>query len=80
MIQTYITQFVLPVIIWFAIAWFICDAIDSVVRGIKRIQYLHQIPCSNCAYFTGNHHLKCPLHPSEALTESAIRCRDFARH
>jgi hypothetical protein len=62
------------------IAWIVWDAIASIARGIERIQALHQIPCSNCAYFTGNYRLKCPLHPYTALTQSAIRCRDFAHH
>ena len=45
--------------------------------GVKNLQKLHQIPCSNCAYFTGDYRLKCPLHPMTALSEDAIACRDF---
>ncbi|BAU09991.1 hypothetical protein LEP3755_04690 [Leptolyngbya sp. NIES-3755] len=45
--------------------------------GIKQLKRLHQIPCSRCAYFTGDYNLKCTVRPCEALTESAICCRDF---
>jgi hypothetical protein len=78
MLQIDIAQFIFPIIIWLAIAVFVLDAIASLARGIQKIKQLHQIPCANCLYFTGNYRLKCPIHPSEALTESAIHCRDFA--
>jgi hypothetical protein len=45
--------------------------------SVKRAQQMHQIPCSDCQYFSGNYLLKCPLHPKEALSEAAIGCRDF---
>ncbi|MBF2072652.1 MAG: hypothetical protein IGS50_02655 [Synechococcales cyanobacterium C42_A2020_086] len=38
---------------------------------------MHQIPCSNCKFFTGNYHLKCTLHPQAALSEAAIGCPDY---
>jgi hypothetical protein len=54
--------------------WSVCSAIwDS----FQRAQQMHQIPCSDCQYFSGNYLLKCPLHPKEALSEAAIGCRDF---
>lgn len=46
---------------------------DSITTG-KR---LHQIPCPNCQFFTGDYHLKCTVHPSTALTEEAIDCPDY---
>ncbi|MGB3531953.1 MAG: hypothetical protein WBA13_00385 [Microcoleaceae cyanobacterium] len=46
-------------------------------QGWKHLQQLHQIPCSRCAYFTGDYRLKCTVCPSQALTEEAIGCRDF---
>ena len=46
-------------------------------QGWKHLQQLHEIPCSRCAYFTGDYRLKCTVCPSQALTEEAIGCRDF---
>jgi hypothetical protein len=46
-------------------------------QGWKHLQQLHQVPCSRCAYFTGDYRLKCTVHPAQALTEEAIDCRDF---
>jgi hypothetical protein len=45
--------------------------------GLKVSQRLHQIPCTQCRFFTGDYHLKCTVNPSTALTETAIGCRDF---
>ncbi|WP_071596202.1 hypothetical protein [Leptolyngbya boryana] len=45
--------------------------------GMRRLRRLHRIPCSRCAYFTGDYNLKCTVRPCEALTEAAIQCRDF---
>ncbi len=45
--------------------------------GFKRAQTMHQIPCSQCRYFSGNYLLKCPVHPQQALSEAAIGCPDF---
>ena len=49
----------------------------TVKQGINHVQRLHKIPCSNCAYFTGDYRLKCTIHPCIALSEEAIDCRDF---
>ena len=46
-------------------------------QGINYVKKLHQIPCANCVYFTGEHRLKCTVDPIKALTENAISCRDF---
>ncbi|MGG6263986.1 hypothetical protein ACQ4M3_22065 [Leptolyngbya sp. AN03gr2] len=48
--------------------------------GVKRLRRLHRIPCSRCAYFTGDYNLKCTVRPCEALTEDAIHCLDFEPH
>ena len=42
-----------------------------------RAKIMHQIPCSNCVFFTNNHRLKCTVHPIIASTEGAIDCRDY---
>lgn len=59
-------------LISFAVA--ICVAVHD---GVRRLRRLHQIPCSRCAYFTQNYHLKCTVHPCKALSEDAIGCLDF---
>ncbi len=38
---------------------------------------MHQIPCSNCKFFTNDHRLKCTVSPSIANTEQAINCGDY---
>jgi hypothetical protein len=48
--------------------------------GIATVKRLHQIPCANCQFFTGDYLLKCTVHPSSALTEEAINCSDFCPH
>jgi hypothetical protein len=47
---------------------------SDLVTTVKR---LHQIPCANCQFFTGDYRLKCTVNPYEALTEDAINCSDF---
>jgi hypothetical protein len=56
------------------VIWSIGAAIQDAVRITKQ---LHQIPCSNCQFFTNSYYLKCPVHPSKALTEEAINCPDY---
>ena len=43
----------------------------------KRLQRLHQIPCSDCEFFTQKSCLKCTVRPHWAGTEMAIDCPDF---
>jgi hypothetical protein len=43
------------------------------------LKRLHQIPCSNCVFFTGEYNLKCTVHPCNALSEEAIGCKDYER-
>lgn len=56
----------------------------TIGRGISRTlshaRHLHRIPCSHCAFFTGDYNLKCTLHPYHALSEAAIGCRDYEAH
>lgn len=54
--------------------WSVWSAIRD---GVTRARTMHQIPCAECKYFTQNYHLKCPVHPAEALSEAAIGCHDF---
>ena len=56
------------------VLWTIAAAIADTVRRAER---MHQIPCANCAFFTKDYHLKCPVQPMIALSEQAIGCSDF---
>jgi hypothetical protein len=49
----------------------------TIIKGVQHLKRLHGVPCSNCAYFTGDYHLKCTVHPTIALSEQAISCSDF---
>jgi hypothetical protein len=46
-------------------------------EAAKQTSKMHQIPCSNCKFFTDNYTLKCAVNPSIALTEAAIHCPDY---
>ncbi|MEA5571093.1 hypothetical protein [Calothrix sp. UHCC 0171] len=35
------------------------------------------LPCSQCQYFSHNHHLRCAVNPSTVLTEAATNCADY---
>ncbi|MDB9496531.1 hypothetical protein PN441_18505 [Spirulina major CS-329] len=43
----------------------------------QRAMTMHQIPCTQCQFFTNHPALKCTIHPQTANTETAIACRDF---
>jgi hypothetical protein len=46
-------------------------------QGAAHVRKLHQIPCTNCDFFTNDYRLKCTINPHLACTEEAIGCRDF---
>ncbi|MGD1906144.1 MAG: hypothetical protein ACFB0C_09140 [Leptolyngbyaceae cyanobacterium] len=56
------------------VLWSLWAAARDVVH---RAQQMHRIPCATCRYFSGDRHLKCPVHPYQALSEAAINCADF---
>lgn len=56
---------------------FVASVCLAVRDGIERLRRLHQVPCSRCAFYTGDYRLKCTVHPVTALSEEAIHCRDF---
>jgi hypothetical protein len=49
----------------------------SVQKNWLHLRRLHQIPCSQCVFFTGEYKLKCTVHPCKALSEEAIGCIDY---
>jgi hypothetical protein len=68
--------------ICFIVAWgFIFLGIWSLIsamrRGFATAKRMHEIPCANCQFFTENYLLKCPVHPSTALSEDAVNCPDY---
>lgn len=56
------------------IAWSIYSAVKD---GVATTQKMHQVPCTNCQFFTGDYRLKCTVRPSIANTEDAIYCTDY---
>lgn len=66
-----------PMAIGTILGMFTLSAYSALRDGIERIRRLHQIPCTGCAFFTGNYRLKCTVHPVKALSEEAIGCLDY---
>lgn len=54
--------------------WRVFEATRDTVKQAKQ---MHQIPCPDCQFFTGDYNLKCPVHPMTALSEDAITCPDY---
>lgn len=65
------------VVAWSLVALTLWQLIAITRDGMKRAKLMHQIPCADCRYFTNSPFLKCPLHPSTALSEAAIDCTDY---
>ena len=64
--------------VWTFISTFLFWQLMTIAKkGVNHLKRLHQVPCSNCAYFTGDYRLKCTVHPMVAMSETAIGCRDF---
>lgn len=47
-------------------------------RQSANLKRRHQDTCHRCKYFHQNLYLKCALHPSTALTEDSIDCKDYS--
>lgn len=62
---------------WTLVAMTVWQVWSSMRDGISQIKEMHQIPCANCRFFTGNYQLKCTVHPDYALSEQAINCLDY---
>lgn len=65
------------VVAWMVVLMGLWSLWAAVRDSVQRARRMHQIPCSECRYFSGNYLLKCPVHPHDALSEAAIGCRDF---
>ena len=62
---------------WVFILMLASSVIGMIVDVIRKSKKMHEIPCSNCQYFTNDYRLKCPVNPFQANTESAINCKDY---
>ena len=71
-----IAQPVLALCAWLILLSFLWSLCNTLLQGWAILQRLHKIPCSGCAFFTGEYYLKCTVHPCTALTEAAIDCLD----
>lgn len=79
-----LVQLIQPILVplCFLLAWvFIITLVWSVYSALKdtteRAQKMHQIPCTNCQFFTNDYRLKCTVQPRVANTEQAIDCSDY---
>ena len=80
----YLVKLIQPVLIpiCFVFAWiFLILLAWSIVSGIRdttaRAKKMHEIPCSNCDFFTNDYRLKCTVDPISANTELALKCKDY---
>ena len=62
---------------WFLVVLLLWNIYAATSNGIATIKRLHQISCANCQFFTDDYRLKCTVHPTIALTEQAVYCRDY---
>ena len=75
-----IQPFLVPlcfVFAWGLIILTVWSIIGTLVDSVHRAKQMHEIPCANCLFFTGDYHLKCPVQPKAALSEKAINCIDY---
>jgi hypothetical protein len=77
-------QLVQPLIVpfCFTVTWLMVGLViwslwSNLRNGVEQVKQMHQIPCANCQFFTHSYHLKCPVHPTEALSDDAINCPDY---
>lgn len=66
----------------FSVAWLLVSALTwslwTAIRDVTaQAKQMHRVPCANCQFFTNTHFLKCPVHPSRALSSEAIGCPDY---
>lgn len=62
-------------IIVIILSWGLFSILRDTIAVSKK---MHQVPCANCQFFTGDHRLKCTVQPNFANTERAINCRDYS--
>jgi hypothetical protein len=75
-IQPFLTP-ICFVVAWSIVLMVVWSLFSATKEGVEQVKHLHRIPCADCQFFTNSYYLKCPVHPSTALSEEAIGCRDF---
>ncbi len=66
--------FVSAWVLLFLLGWTLVRTITDLINRSKK---MHEIPCTNCKFFTNDYRLKCTVQPRLANTEQAISCPDF---
>ena len=66
----------------FVLAWTLLILLGltlwSAIRDTAaQVKQMHDIPCTNCQFFTQDYRLKCTVQPFIANTEKAINCSDY---
>lgn len=72
-----VTTSIFAVLIWVGLFSSLGSLWVALREGFAYLKRLHQVPCSRCAFYTGDYRLKCTVHPCKALTEEAINCLDY---
>ena len=73
----FVFKLVLIICVLLGLLSYIRSTWKTAQKNLIQVQRLHQIPCSNCLFFTGEYNLKCAVHPCKALSEEAIGCADY---
>lgn len=66
-----------PICIWLVLTLFFLAVLCAFQEGSEQLKRSHQVPCSRCAFSTGDYRLKCAVRPCQAFSEEAIGCTDF---
>ena len=74
-----LSQLFCPIAIWLTLISFFTAICLAAKEGVFRLRRLHQIPCSGCAFATGEYQLKCAVNPCSAYSEEAINCIDYEK-
>ena len=74
-----LSQVFCPIAIWLTLIFFFTAICLAAKEGVLKLRRLHQIPCSGCAFATGDYRLKCAVNPCSAYSEEAINCIDYEK-
>jgi len=65
------------VVAWLTLFAIVSNAIVGITTAVRRLQTMHRIPCSRCAFFSNDYRLKCSVDPLSAGSEAAIGCPHY---
>ncbi|MCU0535651.1 MAG: hypothetical protein MUD14_17305 [Hydrococcus sp. Prado102] len=63
-----ILQLLLGAFAWLLVGSIFLSLWKTTKAGIVHLKKLHQVPCSRCAFFTGDYRLKCTVNPLMAMS------------